>query len=432
MEKDERHSKGITKQETNLALQDILFEYPSIPISDIKSFSAVYYPIAIIELDMDQESFENFEMVEYVVLKMIKADIKSPDAIAKSLGLSELYVKKIIRILAGTGQVSYSDHIQITPLGIESLNGGRKKTIKRSWQRFQIDALNGTLMKLEQVVDNNALNERSETDRVVGHLDFLEGVSLQTVSDQIAKNNLNNYIKQGSGIVNSNVVKINDAKCMEIKYAKSYLMDVIHCKSPIIFAKRYNVNGTILSERFGWKPFCRSNDDLDFGFSDVPVETPKALGYVMNINQLLMDKRKSIDWTKEIPGFLSQTLSLTDEMYHIVGHSDEISYVILDGGGLTVFNNWFLDFLYCIGLHGFYLCTGKYQYGHLTSISTKDTSLLEIGKRLYDVAQKQERKSLFREIKNKFHNITDNDLLKKIMEFLQEKDRELMESDTKI
>lgn len=73
-------------------------------------------------------------------------------------------------------------------------------------------------MKVDQTITDNMLNDREQTNITIGHLDYLDGMPVQEISTQLAKNNLSKYVHQKSGIINTNVTKINDVRCTEVKF----------------------------------------------------------------------------------------------------------------------------------------------------------------------------------------------------------------------
>ena len=177
MEKDEKKKqKHDAKNEAMIALDDIHEKYGKLPSTDIEKFAPVYYPIAIVEMNLDEVSFEDFESVQFAVLSLAELGITDYQVIARTLGLSPHYVFKLMRLLNGYGHM---DENGITELGKESIHTGKKIVKARVWQKFQVDALNGTLLKVEQAVTEDMLNDRSETRLAVGHLDYLDGMPVE-------------------------------------------------------------------------------------------------------------------------------------------------------------------------------------------------------------------------------------------------------------
>jgi hypothetical protein len=100
---------------------------------------------------------------------MISLGITDHVVLAETLGLSPNYVFKIIRLLNGYGHL---DGNGITELGRDSIKRGQKVIKAQVWQKFQIDALNGTLLKVDQTITDNMLNDKDQTNIAIGHLDF--------------------------------------------------------------------------------------------------------------------------------------------------------------------------------------------------------------------------------------------------------------------
>ena len=53
-----------SRSETLNALHEIKEKYKQLPSTDIMKFAAVYYPIAIIEMNLEEMTFEDFETVQ--------------------------------------------------------------------------------------------------------------------------------------------------------------------------------------------------------------------------------------------------------------------------------------------------------------------------------------------------------------------------------
>ena len=198
MSKDNRNKTAkVSRSEAMNALDDIHEKYKMLPSTDIEKFAPVYYPIAIIEMNLDEMTFEDFESVQFSILNLFSLGITDYKIIAETLGLSPNYVFKIIRLLNGYGHL---DEKGITQIGLDSIHSGKKIVKSQVWQKFQVDALNGTLLKVEQAITENMLNDRDQTRITVGHLNYLDGMSVEEISSQLTKNNCSTYIRQKSSI----------------------------------------------------------------------------------------------------------------------------------------------------------------------------------------------------------------------------------------
>ena len=121
-------------------LTDIMIQYPKITYNYIERFAPIYYPIAMIEVDLNERSFEDFEAIQLIVLKLYALGLNTPEKIANAAGLNSNYVRRMLKVLAGYGHIADG---KVTELGKESITKGKKIELKRTASRFQVNALNG-------------------------------------------------------------------------------------------------------------------------------------------------------------------------------------------------------------------------------------------------------------------------------------------------
>lgn len=251
----------VTVQEAHIALKDILNKYTNIKINNIDLFAPVFYPIAIIEMDMLEKSFEDFDMIQQMVLRCVALEVFDPQVIAGTLGLSESYVKNVLTMMEGLGQISGS---AITNIGRESLNKGQSISLNRVKQKFQIDAVNGNLLKLEQEVFGGFLVDKERTSMNVGHMVHIDAVDRSEIIKNL-QGESRDYLKEKRGILNTNVEKINSIRFVEMKYAKSYMMKLKNHSETIVFVKRLNDNPNAKesgSALFSWLPYSINSKNL--------------------------------------------------------------------------------------------------------------------------------------------------------------------------
>ena len=391
-------------------LDDIHEKYKRLPSTDIEQFAPVYYPIAIIEMNLDEMTFEDFESVQYSVLNLCSLGVLDYKVIAETLGLSPNYVLKILRLLSGYGHL---DDKGITQVGSESIKAGKKIVKSQVWQKFQVDALNGTLLKVEQTVTENMLNDRDQTRMSIAHLDYLDGVSIEEISSQLTKNNCNNYIKQKSGILNTNVISVNEVRCVEVKYAKSYMMKLRNYNEPIIFAKRYDSNQKNVKDRFSWEPFSvASKSVLDrYGFEeDIPFSTDVARNYIEKLYFMMKEKAANVELIEEIPNTMELVYPFEKEGVEIVATERTVVPIVkLDARAFRKYRTWIINFL--IGIHqdGEYLITNERLYGKIISLRTEDLKILDVAKQLHDIITVQGKMNVVRRLKDKFKDYEGED-----------------------
>ncbi len=416
---EKKYQNRTSKNEALSALDEIHEKYKKLPSTDIEKFAPVYYPIALVEMNLDEISFEDFESVQFSVLNIISLGILDSNVIAETLGLSSNYVSKVIRLLSGYGHI---DKNGITELGKESIKSGQKILKTQVWQKFQLDALNGTLLRVEQAVTENMLNDRDQTNITIGHLDYLEGMPLQEISSQLAKNNLSTYLKEKDNIINTNVSKINDVRCMEVKYARCYMMKVRNCDEPIVFAKRYDSSKKNVRDRFSWQPFSVKNMSIieKYGFEiDTPFNTEVATKYVGHIYELLLQREKKVNLIEEIPYAMSKVYKFSDSGVEIARTDGVVVPTVnITERAFKIFRTWILNFLIGIQNDGEYLITNEKLYGHVISLRSDSLLIMDTGELLVDRVNHFGKTEVVKRIRDKYKDYEGDGLINSIHEEL--------------
>lgn len=429
MSKEQSNKPGKSnKHEAVYALADIRERYPRIRTADIERFAPVYYPVAMVEMLLEEQTFEDFETVHLAVLRLISLGIRDYKLIAQTLSLSASYVFKVMHLLTGYGHISDAG---LTDLGRESLQQQKKIITTDTLQKFQVDALNGRLLKTQQAVAGNMLNSKDETITMIGHLNYLDGMDAQTLSAQLTGGNCENYLNQKSGVLHTNVRRIKAARCTEIKYAKCYLLKLRGCINPIIFAKRYNRMAQDLKQRFPWQPF--SAQDLAtarrYGLdADTPVNTPLATEYVHQLYQMLKNQSSGPKFNLEeqvakalahSTPFQADLLDIRLGMDHTTGLERTTVYV--PEKAVVKFSGELVNLLAGISRDDEYLITDQWLYGHIVSVRVRDARLRILAGLLSDKIAACGQKEVSRHLRSRFRD-QDNDpkLTEKMIACVQE------------
>lgn len=239
-------------------LTDIMIQYPNISYNYIERFAPIYYPIAMIEVDLNERSFEDFEAIQLIVLKLYALGLNTPDKIASAAGLNSNYVRRMLKVLAGYGHIADG---KVTELGKESIAKGKKIELKRTASRFQVNALNGQFIKVKDVISDKQLDTIDETRFSVAHMTALSGASTQYLVEQIQNERYKDYVLNKRGVLNINADSINNIRFVGLEYALSYVLKLKGCQ-PVILTKRYDSTQKEFSERIKWKPFSISDSNL--------------------------------------------------------------------------------------------------------------------------------------------------------------------------
>lgn len=384
------------KNDCLYAMHEIRQKFSMIENSDIEAFAPIYYPVAIVEILFDEKTFEDFDTVQLAVFRLYALGIKDYTTISDLLGLSSLYVSKILNLLLNIGLI---DNQGITQIGQESLDEKKKITVsKRIAQRCQVDALNGCLIKIENTISSNVLNETSLTNVNIAHLNYLDGIKEETVNSQLKNQDYSDFISHNSGILNSNIMDIHEVKCVEIKYAKCYILKDSKAADPIIFAKRYNPGKKDLNERFTWQPFSVGveSDKQRYGLPDeIPISNNLSRQYVKNAYHMISELGFGINIEEQALYTLRRVYKFERETLIMEGIVGKHFVIKVNEKSFRKYRAFVGDFLLEIQENGCYLFTDYYLFGKILSVKTDSNRLLAVATLLKNKIESTEKSKVF-------------------------------------
>lgn len=331
--------------DVNVVLRRILEEYPQIGPSSIELFSDVYYPIAILEMELTETTFEDFDLVPLTVLKFMSAGVLSADEIAGIMGLSKNYVQKIIDLLMGYG---YIDASGLTSVGKESLKQEKKITRYTVKQRFHADAITGDLLKLGEQPSEADMEGKDTTYWRIPYIPHLEGISEEVINKQL-QTDLTRYKRYQGSVLNANTDEIKDIICVGLEYTRAYLVKLQGIKSPFIFSNQYDPTKIKYSERFKWQPMRMPDEKAysEYGFSrEIECYTPEALKTINELYKLVCKSIAEADIMKSlkhIHDFNFTTMDVSVENFSN-GVPEQVS-VYLNADSFTQWNGFVRKFL---------------------------------------------------------------------------------------
>ena len=377
--------------ESYLALGEILKRYPRIQPREIQYFAPVYYPIAIIEMDFDERTFEDFEEIQLTVLKLVSIGITEPEIISETLGIHNVnYISEVLHLLKGYGHINESG---ITGLGLESLREEKKILFCWSKQKFQMDALNGTLIRLEQNLIDTSLLDRTSTEFYIAHISPADGIESERVEQMIRLKGLDYYGRYRSSILNTNLKHIHDMSCTDVQYAKCYLMKVRHEETTeetteeitVVFAKRYDSTAKKDEDRFAFKPLSYdANSEFSlqiFQGQGIPHNSPetsfilKNLLYLMN-DKMVRENNKQKKILSCIRRWNSKVSVAVPENQDLSLEAQRLFETNLNSNNFKGYSGSLLFFLDAINLHKEFLITSPALCGRLISLKTEDPIIL--------------------------------------------------------
>lgn len=439
---DDKKKRKKNNAYTDDTLLEILEQYPEINArEDIECFVQVYYPIAVIDMTLYERSFENIDIINSTILKLINSGVTDHAEIADILGLSEKYVGICIKTLMGYNQISQDG--KMTEVGLDSLKENKLVKLFEVTQQFQIDALNGNLLRLDNCLDKRLLFNRDETNGNIGHISYIEGVERSYLEEQLTERKLSELI-QCTNETNIESVKSIDFK--EIKYVSGFMIQLKGWDVPIVFTKRFDLRNRTNPHK--WLPFGVANRDIiydsyeddifckedffdKYGFSyDTPINTDNANEYILSIKNLLDLEKMTLEQFKNTLSFVFvkkygfdfdsiETLNNIDDLYEqILNRRNKPLDFVVDETKLQYFRSSLLNLLLNIQQNGIALVTHPRLYGLNLSV-TDASGASELGSIAARLFEKHPKIKVLKAINAEFRDYKGSDLFEKLKKFME-------------
>lgn len=399
--------------EINMVLDRILQQNPQIVPGRIELFSEVYYPIAILEIEMTETTFEDFDLVPLSVLKFIKAGLRTSEEIAELMGLSSNYVQKIMDLLMGYGYIDFNG---LTEVGKESLKVEKKVIHAAVRQRFQADAVTGDLLKIGEQPFEADLQGRENTFGVIPHMPHMEGISVEAINEQIKGSDLTRYKHYQGDILHANVDAIKDVVCIGLEYIRAYLVKMQGIDIPFIISYRYDSEKKGFHERFRWQPMRMPNEKAysEYGFSrDIACYTEEAIKTIQSLYELVcrnfvgMDEKRIQKLLNHIQPFDYDTMDIS--LGGIAKGVPEQISIYLNANSFLKWNSFVLAFLERYDPVSGYLYTSSWLNGLFIRFESQNTDIKKASKIYKKLLRHENRKQLNTYIRGKlFHTESDN------------------------
>lgn len=347
--------------EINQVLKRILDQNPRIVPGRIELFTEVYYPIAILEIEMKETTFENFDLIPLSVLRFVDGGVRDADGIAGIMGLSPGYVQKILDLLMGYGYLSEDG---LTALGRRSLDLEQKISRNTVKQRFQADALTGELLRSGQQLLDIDLLGKDRTSGGIAHMPHIEGIFAEDLSRQFREGNLMDYKRYQGEILNANVEEITDIRCVELQYVKAYLVKLQSVPVPLIITNQYDASRKEFKERFAWQPVRVPHESAytEYGFDrSIELYRPEAVRAVRELYRLVceqivdVNREKVEEVLRKIYPFDLSTMDISTG--RLLDGVPEQILVYVNDTSFTVWNPFVFQFLLQYDMDSGYLFT---------------------------------------------------------------------------
>lgn len=392
----------------NQVLRRILDQNPHIVPGRIELFTEVYYPIAVLEIEMKETTFENFDLIPLSVMKFVDAGVRDPEGIAGLMGLSPGYVQKVLDLLMGYG---YLCEDGLTELGQYSLQMEQKISQNTVKQKFQADALTGDLLRSGQQLMDIDLLGKDRTIREIAHMPHIEGISLEDLNRQFREGNLMDYKKYRGEILNANVEEIVDVRCAELQYVKAYLVKMQSIPVPFIITNQYDASKEEFQERFAWQP-VRVPDVrayTEYGFDRrIECYSPESVQAIQALYQLVCKRIVDINEERvkevllKIYPFDLETMDISTGRL-MDGVPEQLSVYVNDTS-FTVWNPFVFQFLLMYHMESGYLFTHSRLMGLFVRFESQNPRIRKASKAIKKAVRHYGRERPMAYLREQFMN----------------------------
>lgn len=355
---------------------------------DFKYIVQLAYPIVFVEVEVLERTMEDFPLVEKTVLKFIKDGIFDPAVIARTLGLTESYIRKIIKLLYGYGHMNNNG---ITPLGAESIRQDASIKMNTVRQRIQVDGVTAEPIYIKEFVSDQTLKTPKESGLFIAHMEPVEGVEKSRLIQYITED-YTDYVDKGEYSLHTNVERVNYAKFIDLRYAKAYYLQD-DAGNMLIMCKTYDSTTKDLNDRFGWRPLYASSGDIAAKYGFDP-QIARKRGFVnaafIELRDRLEEKRSKTD--EEVREMIGQLYPFNWEKTTLVRGDQTAMTVTKDS--FTQYDRFVLKVLESIADDGYDNIILAKMFGERISVHTEDAELLKIAKEYKKAVENAGRQSI--------------------------------------
>ena len=309
------------KKILDFVFHEILETYPAIRPETVTFAAMVFYPLALIEVETQEKSFEDFEKIELLLLRFIQQGAGEKE-ISALMGLSLDYIRPLTRLLRGYGHIDGEGHL--TQLGEEAVQAEHKIQLQTGRQKVQLDVLNLALLPWKRQVDNYVLYERREASTWnTGVLSGPKTLDAKIIEERLKEQGYDgDFLQKARHVLHTNLEAITDIKCLELKYARSCMLLLDGITDPIVFghhrvSDEHELYGT---RSYVWLPFSVSTEELrqQYNFPSDTLVCADGAEYMHSLRQLFgqLYKEESTKIYKE-----------KNQTKHERGSSEEKEYV---------------------------------------------------------------------------------------------------------
>lgn len=429
----------------------ILEQNPQIVQGRIELFTEIYYPIALLEIDMLETTFEDFDIIQESVLKFVQSGIRSAAEISCLMGLSVNYIQKTMNLLMGYGFINTEG---LTQLGVKSLETGKKQITNPVKQRFKADALTGELLKVTIQPNDADLIDKNNLGMTIPHMTHIPGISVESVNQQLKQSDLTVYKRYQGDILNANVDEVNDVRCIGLEYIKAYMVKMQAVDSPFIISYRYDPSEKKFANRYRWRPIKMPCEKAytEYGFDrEIECYSDGAMNAINNLYRLICKSMVSTEdgFDTVDESFVRKKLERIHPLNYertdisigriVDGIPEQIS-IYVNNDSFTIWNQFVLDFLEGFNFVNGYLYTNTNLNGLFIRVESQNSVIRRVSKEYKRALRHSNSKKLKAYIRERLFNYGQNsnqymesaaknidleDIIKVIEEYKREDDENL-------
>ena len=322
--------------------------YPQLTKLGEPVFAAnAYYPIAVLEFDMDELVFEDFEPIEKMILQCVKYEIIDENDISNFIGLPIRYVRIHLQDLENKNQIRDG---KLTELGEQSLQSGLlTQKLNNSKQNFPADGILGFLLPSSYYLSKNRQRSRQETNPAIMHLKYCDEIDAEILCKQLKGDNLINKYRRK--ILNTNVNNINDISLNDFYYIPVFVLWFNSFQNPVIFfsTKNSNSSNQETANQFIYKPLYVPKDVQPIlNLKDIHIAEENTLIEIQE--NCLIYANESVPAEKDIQSFFRKRpyIKVANYDFHQSNNGVRTCHIQLEGGSGFI-DPKSLDFLASLG-----------------------------------------------------------------------------------
>ena len=403
------------------ALNNIFDKYPRIEPGKVTLFAPVYYPIAMVEMDLKEETYQNFDPINEVIMKMKSLGVIGIPNISVATGLSEGYISKIQNILISDGLLD--ENGLITEQGKKSVLASKKIITKRNTKVFQVDSINRNIIAVDNRLIYSTLEDKKDISSKGACILPREGIDTSILERNLVAGDYEAIVGRKRDVLRTNLIEVEDARFSEMKYAKCFLLK--HGgDEPIIFAKVYSRNEI---GSYVWKPmFVLSKQQINtFGFDDATsiadqaaydvisgtyntikenqkVQRDRAVyaKRVLNARNTGSDEPEYLD--DKVKSKIENIANLKTDTFYFMFNEERDKYTVevyLDSFSRTYS---FIEFVVNAAKYGEQIIAAPSFMGYVVSIKTRDAAVQELIDLISEKLENQDKQELLKQLKRIF------------------------------